>query len=299
MTNNKHYERLASILSTIEEKGISTAYDLKAPKNKALWDELYFATQDFINYYALASKTSKNKKGDIVPGNTDKVKFLTEEGGMELYDIQMDILLHVIKKIDYVLAQSPVAKKTSYAYKIVNNEVNSMLRKLPPVVLVPWGTPINSDTNEDGAVLADIVGDDTTYNPERLYFKRETINELKKELKAKKAREQAEKRETILNEITILNKRPSEVLCRLACTHLSMKPRELAVLIIDKGCELAYAEIIFEVAKQNRIELSEIRNIIAGYELTAESVKADTNSAEQVAGQISRLVYRADKRLGK
>lgn len=299
MTNNKHYERLASILSTIEEKGISTAYDLKAPKNKALWDELYFATQDFINYYALASKTSKNKKGDIVPGNTDKVKFLAEEGGMELYDIQMDILLHVIKKIDYVLAQSPVAKKTSYAYKIVNNEVNSMLRKLPPVVLVPWGTPINSDTNEDGAVLADIVGDDTTYNPERLYFKRETINELKKELKAKKAREQAEKRETILNEITILNKRPSEVLCRLACTHLSMKPRELAVLIIDKGCELAYAEIIFEVAKQNRIELSEIRNIIAGYELTAESVKADTNSAEQVAGQISRLVYRADKRLGK
>lgn len=299
MTNNKHYERLASILSTIEEKGISTAYDLKAPKNKALWDELYFATQNFINYYALASKTSKNKKGDIVPGNTDKVKFLTEEGGMELYDIQMDILLHVIKKMDYVLAQSPVAKKTSYAYKIVNNEVNSMLRKLPPVVLVPWDTPINSDTNEDGAVLADIVGDDTTYNPERLYFKRETINELKKELKAKKAREQAEKRETILNEITILNKRPSEVLCRLACTHLSMKPRELAGLIIDKGCELAYAEIIFEVAKQNHIELSEIRNIIAGYELTAESVKADTNSAEQVAGQISRLVYRADKRLGK
>lgn len=298
MTNNKHYERLASILSTIEKEGISTAYDLKAPKNKALWDELYFATQDFINYYALASKTSKNKKGDIVPGNTDKVKFLTEEGGMELYDIQMDILLHVIKKMDYVLAQSPVAKKTSYAYKIVNNEVNSMLRKLPPVVLVPWDTPINSDTNEDGAVLTDIVGDDT-YNPERLYFERETINELKKELKAKKAREQAEKRKTILNEITILNKRPSEVLCRLACTHLSMKPRELAGLIIDKGCELAYAEIIFEVANQNHIELSEIRNIIVGYELKAKSVKADTNSAEQVAGQISRLVYRADKRLGK
>lgn len=78
-----------------------------------------------------------------------------------------------------------------------------------------------------------------------------------------------------------------------------MKPRQLAGMIIDKGCELAYAEIIFEVAKQNSIELSEIRNIIAGHELTAESVKADTNSAEQVAGQISRLVYRADKRLSK
>lgn len=298
MTNNKHYERLASILSTIEEKGISTADELKTLQNRALWDELYFATQDFINYYALASKTSKNKKGDIVPGNADKVKFLTEEGGTEFYDIQMDILLHVIKKMDYVLAQSPVAKKISYAYKIVNNEVNSMLRKLPPVALVPWDTPINSDTNEDGAVLADIIGDDT-YNPESLYFECETINELKKELKTKQARELAEKKESILHEVALLSKRPAEVMVRLACTHLCMKPRKLARLIIDKGCELAYAEIIFEVAKQNHIEFSEIRNIIAGHELTAESVKADTNSAEQVAGQISRLVYRADKHLNK
>lgn len=295
MTNNKHYERLASILSKIEEKGISTADELKVSKNKALWDELYFATQDFINYYALASKTSKNKKGEIVPGNADKVKFLIEESGMELYDIEMSILLHVIKKMNYVLVQSPVEKKTFYTYKIVNNEVNSMLRKLPPAELVPWDTPINSDTNEDGAVLADIIGDDN--NPERLYFVREAI----KELNAKRAREQAEKRETILHEITILNKRPSELLCRLASTHLKpkMKPRELASQIIDKGCELAYAEIIFEVAKQNGIKLSVIRDIIAGHELTAESVKADTNSAEQVAGQISRLIYRAHKRLSK
>lgn len=81
---------------------------------------------------------------------------------------------------------------------------------------------------------------------------------------------------------------------RLACTHLSMKPRKLVGLIIGKDCELAYAKIIFEVAKKNSIELTEIRSIIAGHELTAESVKAETHSAEQVAGQISRLVYRAE-----
>ena len=86
---------------------------------------------------------------------------------------------------------------------------------------------------------------------------------------------------------------------RLACTHLNMKPRKLAGLIIDKGCELAYSEIIFEVAKHNGIGISEIRSIIAGHKLAAESIKADTNSAEQVAGQVSRLVYRANKRLNK
>lgn len=88
-------------------------------------------------------------------------------------------------------------------------------------------------------------------------------------------------------------------MARLACTYLSMKPRQLASMIIDKGCELAYAEIIYKAAKHNGIELSEIRNIIAGHKLTAESIKADTNSAEQVAGQVSRLVYRVDKRLSQ
>ena len=298
MNNNKHYERFASILSTIEESGISTADELKLVKNTALWDELYFATQNFVNYYALASKTSKNKKGEIISGNADKVKFLIEDGGMELYDIQMDILVHIIKKVNYILAQSPVSKKIFYTFRIVNNEVNNMLRSLPPVKPAPWDTPINSDTNEDGAVLSEVVGDNT-YNPEHLHVERETIKELKKELKAKQARDLVEKKESIMREVALLSKRPAEVMVRLACTHLSMKPRELAGLIIDKGCELAYAEIIFEVAKQNHIELSEIRNIIAGHELTVESVKADTNSAEQVAGQISRLVYRADKRLNK
>ena len=63
--------------------------------------------------------------------------------------------------------------------------------------------------------------------------------------------------------------------------------------------EEAIHAALWDYAKKNGIELSEIRSIIAGHELTAESIKADTNSAEQVAGQISRLVYRADKRLSK
>lgn len=76
MTYNKHYERFASILYMIEEGGVSTADELKLVKNTALWNEFYLDTKDFINYYAPASKTSKNKKEEIFFGNADKVKFL-------------------------------------------------------------------------------------------------------------------------------------------------------------------------------------------------------------------------------
>ncbi len=296
MTYNEHYERFASILSTIEENGISTADELKHFKNKALWNELYFATQNFVNYYALASKTSKNKKGEVIPGNMDKVKFLIEKSGKDLYDIQMDILTHIIDKIDYVLAQSPISKKTNYAYRIVNNEVNNMLRKLPPVELVPIDIPIKSDTNKDGAVLADII-EDHTYNPDCVIYKKETIAEFTIMLKAKQAKELTEKKEAILREVPQLNNRPAEVMAKLALTYLDMKPRHVADLILEKGCELAFAEILFKVAKRYSIELSEIRSIIAGNKVTDASLKANTNSRKQVADEVGRLKNRADKHL--
>ena len=108
-----------------------------------------------------------------------------------------------------------------------------------------------------------------------------------------------EKKKAILREIALLRKRPAEVFVYLGVKHLNRKPRQLASLIIDKGCDLAYAEVIFEVAKQNNIDISEIRSLITGRELTAESLKAETKNSEQVASQISRLIYRADKRLLK
>lgn len=284
-----------NILNTIHEVGITTKAALMA--DQLLYTEFWFALTEFC-HFALLSKTSgKNAEGEILPGNSGKIEVLEARGATTRDEIETDCVIKIIEKLDLVLRQ-PIEKQKNYCYAICNNLVTDCLRKLPTFEVVPWDNPINSDKNEDGAVLSELIPDDT-YNPERLHVERETIKELKKELKAKQTRELAEKKESILREAALLSKRPAEVMVRLACTHLSMKPRELASLIIDKGCELAYAEIIFEVAKQNHIELSEIRNIIAGHELTAESVKADTNSAEQVAGQISRLVYRADKRLSK
>lgn len=288
-----------NILNTIHKEGITTKVALMA--DQLLYTNFWFAVKDFCHFALLSKTGSKNADGKILPGNAVKIDVLELKGEATREDIETECMVKIIEKLDYVLRQ-PIEKQKNYCYAICNNMVNDCFRKLPPddFKIVSLNSTIEgtSVAAEDAYTYEDVIADDT-YNPERMHVECETIRELKKELKTKQAREQAEKKEAILREVALLSKRPAEVMVRLACTHLSMKPRELAGLIIDKGCELAYAEIIFEVAKQNRIELSEIRSIIAGHELTAESVKADTNSAEQVAGQISRLVYRADKRLSK
>lgn len=288
-----------NILNTIHKEGITTKVALMA--DQLLYTNFWFAVKDFCHFALLSKTGSKNADGKILPGNAVKIDVLELKGEATREDIETECMVKIIEKLDYVLRQ-PIEKQKNYCYAICNNMVNDCFRKLPPddFKIVSLNSTIEgtSVAAEDAYTYEDVIADDT-YNPERMHVECETIRELKKELKTKQTREQAEKKEAILREVALLSKRPAEVMVRLACTHLSMKPRELAGLIIDKGCELAYAEIIFEVAKQNRIELSEIRSIIAGHELTAESVKADTNSAEQVAGQISRLVYRADKRLSK
>lgn len=288
-----------NILNTIHEVGIATKATLMA--DQLLYTEFWFALTEFC-HFALLSKTSgKNAEGEILPGNYGKIDVLEIRGATTRDEIETDCVIKIIEKLDLVLRQ-PIEKQKNYCHTICNNMVNDCFRKLPPdnFKIVSLNSTIEG-TNiaaEDAYTYEDIIADDT-YNPERLHVEHETVMELEKQLKTKQARELAEKKKSILHEVALLSKHPAEVLVRLACTHLCMKPRELASLIIDKGCELAYAEIIFEVTKQNHIELSKIRNIIAGHALTAESVKADTNSAEQVAGQISRLVYRADKRLSK
>lgn len=288
-----------NVLNTIHKEGITSKSALMA--NQPLYTAFWFAMKDFC-HFALLSKTSgKNSEGEVLTGNASKIDVLECRGAITRDEIETDCVIKIIEKLDLVLRQ-PIEKQKNYCYTICNNMVNDHFRKLPPddIKVVPFNGAIESTSvaKEDACTYEDIIGDDT-YNPERLYLEREAVAELKKELKVKKAREVTEKRTAILHEVATLSKHPAEVMVRLACTHLGMKARTLAGLIIDKGCEVAYAEIIFKVAKKNSIELTEIRNLIAGNIVTAESVKADTNSPKAVAGQISRLVYRADKHLKK
>lgn len=275
-----------NILNTIHEVGINAKDALIA--NQHLYNEFGAALMNFCHFALLSN------------GNIRKIDELERRGIATRADLESDCVIKIIEKLDLVLRQ-PIEKQKNYCYAVCNHLLNDCF-DLPQnnFTIVSLDSTIKGTSVdvEDACTWLDMVGDDT-YNPERMHVECETIRELQKELKAKQVREQLEKKEAILNEVYLLSKRPAEVMARLACTHLSMKPRQLARMIIDKGCELTYAEIIFEVAKRNGIELLEIRSIIAGHKLTAESIKADTNSAEQVAGQVSRLVYRADKRLSK
>jgi len=253
-------------------------------------------------HFALLSKTSgKNAKGEILPGNSGKIEVLEIRGATTRDEIETDCVIKIIEKLNLVLRQ-PIEKQKNYCYAICNNMVNDCFRKLPPndMKIVSLNSTIEGTNvaTEDAYTYEDVIAD-YSYAPDHVFSEKETIMELTKQLEAKQTRELAEKKEAISQEIALLSKRPAEVMVRLACTHLSMKPRQLASLIIDKGCELAYTDIIVEVAKQNHIDLFEIRSMITNHELTAESIKADTNDADQVAAQISRLVYRAEKRIHK
>lgn len=288
-----------NILNIIHKEGITTKVALMS--DQLLYTDFWFALKDFC-HFALLSKTSgKNTEGETLPGNSRKIDVLETRGTTTRDELETDCIIKVIEKLDLVLRQ-PIEKQKNYCYAICNNMVNDCFRKLPPndLKIVSLNSTIEgaSISAEDAYTYEDIIADDT-YNPERLHFENETIKELKMRLKAKQAMEQAEKKDAILREVALLSKRPAEVLCRLGVTHLDIKPRDLAASIIREGCDITFAKIIFEVAKQNSIELSEIRSIIAGHKLTVESIKADTNSAEQIAGQVSRLVYRANKHLNK
>lgn len=286
-----------NILNTIHEEGIITKVALMA--DQLLYADFWFALKDFC-HFALLSKTSgKNAEGEILPGNFGKIDVLETRGAITRDELETDCVIRIIEKLDLVLRQ-PIEKQKNYCYAICNNMVNDCFRKLPPDGFKI--VSINSTIEDVGVAAVDAytyedVIPDYTYDPDRIISQKENIKELKKELKDKQVREMAEKKESILREVSLLSERPAEVMVRLACTHLNMKPRSLARLIVDKGCDNAFTKIIFEVAKRNSIELSDIRNIVADHSLTAASFKADTNSADRVAGQISRLVYRANKRL--
>lgn len=275
-TNNKHYERLVSILYTLDDQNLQNVEDLKLPRNKHLWDELILATQDYVNYVALMSKTSKNKEGDLVWGNKDKIEYLVEKGYSDLYDIRIDIVCHIMKKMPLVLRQTPVEKKVFYIYKTATHQVYNMLRKLCPGEILPIDVPIASDKNDDGVTLADILPD-TTYDPARL------------------AEEETE-REVILRHVSLISKRPAEVLVYL-CAALEMKSSEIATFIMEHGIVTSCAKAIKGVSEKYNIPLAELHNYIKADMIAEKDLKLETKDKDKVIDQIYHLKSRAKDRI--
>lgn len=284
-----------TILHTLHRQGITTREALMADQTQ--YTRFWLALQEFCHFALLSRTSGKNVRGEIRPGNTAKIEWLESRGLTTRAELETDCMIRIMEKLDLVLRQ-PLEKQKNYCYVICNHLVNDCFRTLPPdegkVISLNDTLPGNRVAAEEACSYGDILPDDT-YNPERLYIEEETIRELR----AWQRSALAKQKENVLREVCLLSKYPAEVMVRLACKYLGMKPRELAGLITEMGYEPAYAKIILAVSRQNGMEPSEIRAILADQMGNPEAVKADSHRVEQVSGQISRLLYRAGKRLVK
>lgn len=306
-----------NILTTIHQKGITTKAALMA--DPQLYANFWLAVQDFATFCLFSKNGKATKAGKQLSGNNTKVDILEARGITTREDITMDCVVRMVEYAENMLQKPTVAYMKNYAYSVVNSVVNSICRALPPdnFKIVSLNSTIEGTrvAAEDAYTYEDIIADDT-YNPERLHVERETINELEKllrakqakelaEKKAKEVRELAEKKEAILCEISRLSTHATEVFVRLGW-HLGIKTRDLAARIIDDGYENTFAQLIIDTAAKYGIDLEDIRNIITVSKLTEESYKKDkglvrllSRDPKVVADQISKYANRAKGRLDK
>ena len=297
MITNKHANRYAAVLTKINEKAICSYAELSNPVYEGLCEELWFATQNFINFCALTSKSSRNCKGERIDGNAERIRVLISQG-IELDDIRSEILVHVISKMDYILKQ-PIEKQVNYTYRMVNNCVYDAFGKLPPadIKLVSLNDQVlgKSNSEEDNSELQDFISDGISAEDE--VVAQETVVE---KILAKKTEDEVRAKElkaSIIKEISLLAQKPAEVFVRLACKHLALKPAKVATMLMEKGAVTAYAEVINMISKNYHISLSDIRFALGANMITDKALKVDTGDENKVRAQISRLTYRAEKNL--
>ena len=283
-----------NILNKLYDKGITNHKELMSHKD--LYNELWFTTNDFVTF-ALNSKTGKkNSNGEIAPGNITKVESLIKSGITTNEDIHFECVTKIIVSLNLVLKQNPVSKQHNYCYKIVNNVVNTQLNKLPPenIQVVYFQDTIKDNTaaSDKPRLYEDIIGD-SSFNGEHLYIERESLLEYLKIYK----KEKEMKRKLFIRNIMTLSQNPTEAFVYIGCTFLGIKPRELTSLIIDNGCENAYAQILFDAAKKNKMSITQLRFILKNNMVSNILLKANTMDKDIIAAQISRLAYRANERI--
>lgn len=286
------------ILSSIDEAGIKTKTKLIAERPD-LYNALWIALKDVV-HLALLSKTRRRRDGTIHTGNINKTNLLEESGTITRGDLESEIVVNMIDKLDLMLSK-PLAARLPYTYTACNNAVDSYCRST-------YGLPQHSSLTAvidgtDGLTLQDLIGD-RTYDGETQLLARERLAELYKiyseqqRREAEKKRlEKEEKREDILLEMNALRERPAELLTRLALVYLGMKPRELSDGIMNVGVVSTYAKILLRVAKKYGITNDTIRSIIRGKIPESSDIKAETNDRREISHEVSRLLYRANTRI--
>ena len=272
-------ENLYAVLSTISTQDIYTITELSLPENEMLYTSLWVCLRDYINFYALASKNQYNSKGKRSDGNASRVRALSERG-MELEDIQDSILIHVMDKFDHVLKR-PLSAQLAYVYTMVNHRLVDIYRRMTPAA-ISLDRRVSED--DDACTFGELISDTWHPGPEEIWLQREALQEAMESQKHK-----------VLSEVSALSARPAELLVRIACVHLQLKPGKVASMLLEDGIAATCTQLLEELSTRYEICLEEIQDFLAQAPVSA--FKADTGNEIQVASQISRLVYRANQRL--
>ena len=287
-----------NILNQINEKGISSKEELMLYPE--LYSQYWSAAEVFANY-CLASKANEANMETLKKYGITTYDDIKQDSIFKLITI-LDSMFFLKDKNKNIIKRRSTKHQYNYAYTCVNHLVNDQFKKLPPegIKIIPLeGTVTNNYSNEDSdTTYSEIIGDDR-YNGEHIYLENENIKELTDLLLKKRRTELSEKRSNVLQELEQLSKKPAEILVHMACSHLSLKPRELAARIVEKGAETTYAEILIEVAKKVGLTHSELSFHLKDIHFTEGSIKSKTQDAKDIAVQISHLKERAKNKIKK
>ncbi len=290
MTNNA-LQKIKDLLSTINNENITTREQLQL--NQPLYASTFYCLEQYINSYVLLSKTHKNKKGAVVVGNLEKIRFITENSSYDKEDIEMAALIKVVEKLNKVFSK-PVEAQPWYIYTICSNLVNDYLRKIDlGMVWLDAEITGYTDSLDKSSTYGEMLPDDT-YNGEKTFIENETILELTKMLKEKNARDAEDRRNTVLLAIKILSAKPAEVFANLS-VHLNMKNKDFTNLLMERGAIEACEYILQEISKQ--FEISKIDELIKANSVSDKLFKVDSENPKLIADQISKLRNRGKNRL--
>ena len=291
---------LTEVLNDIRREGIETREDLMA--NEKLCAGFWLAAQDFVNA-CLFSKTRETS----MSGNRARVEILEAQGLTTRADLASDCLIRIVEYTDRILKKQDIAHMKHYSASVVNSVTDSALRQAnrSPKIM-PLDGPVNGP---DSCTLEECIPD-LRYEPETILAQRETIHELKQELRTKREQERRVKKEEmererrqLPQEISKLASRPAEVFAWLGLHYLGLKPQKLAARVIDNGYEESFNQVLVEVSHKYDLDLSDIQAQIVR-PVDEDAMRKDkglrpllSQERQAVARQLSRYADRASARL--
>lgn len=288
---NKNLQEIENILLTINNMEITTREGLAS--NQELYSSIFYCLENYIKRYVLLSKTHKNKKGEVVVGNADKIRFIVGNSSYDKEDIEMAALVKVVGNLDKVFSK-PVEAQPWYIYKICINLVNDYLREIDlGMVWLDAEIAGYSDSSCKSCTYGEMIPDNS-YNGEAICIERENIQELTKKIQEKETKEADEKRDAVLLAIKVLSSKPAEVFANLT-VHLNIKNRDVCSLFIKNGAVAACEKILQDISRE--FEISNIDEFINTNSITDKLFKVDSDDPKKVGHQLSELRSRAKTKL--